>query len=195
VVDLSITSSITRLGETTGKRPIMATTSTRRAKGFGIAITALAVAGFAAACAGPAPAPAPAPACSGPGGPPDATTSAVYNATNASRAGAGVGGLSWNPQLWCLASEWSAEMGRTGMHHRDLDATIRRPDYSGYTTLGENVLYGPATMSGEEMHDAWMNSPTHRANILSPTFTSFAVATAYPQGPYGQVSATENFGG
>jgi uncharacterized protein YkwD len=173
------------------------TKSRKRTKRFRIAALAVAIAGLGTACGLPAAAPPPAGGgCKGPGGPPDATTSAIFNATNASRAAVGVGGVSWNPQLWCLASEWSAEMGRTGsMHHRDLNATIRQPAFSGYRTLGENVLFGPASMSGADMHAAWMNSPGHRANILSGAFTSFAVATNYPQGPGGQVWATENFGG
>jgi uncharacterized protein YkwD len=78
------------------------------------------------------------------------------------------------------------------MYHRDLGAAIRSPEYSNYRTLGENVLYGPAGMSGAAMHDAWMNSSSHRANILSGAFSSFAVATTTAGGT---VWAAENFGG
>lgn len=176
----------------------MFTKSTKRAKRtkrLGIAAAALAIAGAGAACM-PAPPPAPPAAaggCSGPAGPPDAVTSTIYNLTNSSRQQAGLHGLSWNRQLWCLASEWSHNMAAQGkMYHRDLNATIRSPGFSGYRTLGENVLYGPSSMSGADMHNAWMNSPGHRANILSGAFTSFAVATAYSGG---KVWATENFGG
>lgn len=168
--------------------------TTKRTKRLAAAAAVALIAAFGAACA-PTPAPAP-PAAGCAAGPPNATTSAIYNLTNSSRAAAGVPALSWNSQLYCLASEWSTNMGAQGrMYHRDLNATIRSPEYSGYRTLGENVLYGPASMSAQAMHDAWMNSPGHRANILSGAFTSFAVALAYPQGPYGTVWATENFGG
>jgi uncharacterized protein YkwD len=78
------------------------------------------------------------------------------------------------------------------MHHRDLGTVLAAPDYAGYQTVGENVLQGPPNMSGGSMHDAWMNSPEHRANILSGAFSSFAVAVYYANG---QVWATENFGG
>jgi uncharacterized protein YkwD len=174
----------------------MKTRSTRRTTKIGALIAALAIAAFAAAC-GPTPqagpAPAAAPSCQGPGGPPDATTSTIFNLTNASRASAGLAPLSWDTQLWCLASGWSKEMGDSNnMHHRDLAAVLRSPGYGGYQTIGENVLFGPSNMSGDAMHSAWMNSPSHRENILSGGFSSFAVATYTVNG---QVWATENFGG
>jgi uncharacterized protein YkwD len=47
-------------------------------------------------------------------------------------------------------------------------------------------------MSGADMHNAWMNSPDHRANILSGAYSSVGIGLAYANG---QVWATENFGG
>jgi len=167
--------------------------STKRTKRFGISVAALAIAGLGAACV-PGPAPGP-PAGGGgcAGGPPDATTSAIYNATNASRQSAGLPGLGWNAQLHCLASEWSNNMASQGrMFHRDLGTILGSPSYSGFRTIGENVLFGPSNMSGGSMHQAWMNSPPHQANIMSGAFSSFAVATAHSGG---QVFATANFGG
>jgi uncharacterized protein YkwD len=175
----------------------MRSISTKRTTRAGALIAGLAIAAFATAC-GPTPAPGPAapaaaPTCQGPGGPPDATTSTIYNLTNASRGSAGLGALSWDTQLWCLASGWSKEMGATNnMHHRNLAAVLGSPGYGGYRTIGENVLFGPSNMGGDAMHSAWMNSPPHRENILSGAFSSFAVATYTVNG---QVWATENFGG
>lgn len=172
-------------------------------KRLGVVIAALAIA-ILAACAPPsAPAP-PAPpaasaasaassACPGPGAPPDAISVALLNATNASRGGAGLAPLSWNGQLWCLASEWSSHLaGINGLEHRDLNATLRSPAFAGYRTVGENVFSGPAGMSGNDMHAAWMGSPLHQANILSPAFSSIGFAYTIVGG---QVFATENFGG
>jgi len=171
----------------------MRTKSTKRTRRAGALIAALTIAAFATAC-GPTPAPGPAASgCQGPGGPPDATTSAIFGLTNASRASAGLGPLSWDTQLWCLASGWSKAMGDSNnMHHRDLASVLATPGYGGYQTIGENVLVGPSNMGGGAMHSAWMNSPEHRANILSGAFSSFAVATYTVNG---QVWATENFGG
>jgi len=172
-----------------------------------IAAAALAIAVIASACvpsappaappAAPAPAPAPAPAgppaCTGPGGPPDAASAAILNATNASRAGAGLAPLAWNPRLWCLASSWSSHLAAiNALEHSDLNATLHSSDYATYRTLGENLLRGPVGMSGDSMHTAWMGSPAHAANVMSPAFNSFAVALTASNG---QVFATENFGG
>jgi uncharacterized protein YkwD len=119
--------------------------------------------------------------------------SAILDATNASRGAAGLAPLRWDPELWCLANEWSKVMGDSNdMHHRDLTAAINSPGYAAYVTLGENVLEGPVDVSAGTMHDAWMNSPEHRANILAQGYSSFAVATYVANG---QLWATENFGG
>jgi len=47
-------------------------------------------------------------------------------------------------------------------------------------------------MSADAMHTAWMNSPDHRANILSGAYSSLGIGLAYANG---QVWATEDFGG
>jgi uncharacterized protein YkwD len=78
------------------------------------------------------------------------------------------------------------------MQHRNLDAVLASSQYLTYDTVGENVLQGPSDMTGGAMHGAWMSSPAHRENILSGSFSSFAVAVYYADG---QVWATENFGG
>ena len=160
-------------------------------KRFGVVVAALAVAILASACVKPAP-PA-ASGCSGPGAPPDAASAAVLNGTNASRAASGLAPLAWDGQLWCLASEWSNHLAAVnGLVHRDLGATIRSSGFEGYRTLGENILRGSAGMSGDAMHAAWMASPPHQANILSPSFSSIGFAYTISGG---QIFTTENFGG
>jgi uncharacterized protein YkwD len=156
-----------------------------------LAVAALAIALVGAACS-PVIAPAPGP-CVGPPTPPDAVSSAVFTATNLARQSSGLEPLTWNPQLWCLASDWSNQMAASGyIHHRELSPVLRSADYDGYDTLGENVLHGPSSMSGDAMQTAWIGSPEHRANILSPAFSSFAVAFTVSGG---EGWATANFGG
>ena len=136
----------------------------------------------------------------GPGAPvraqswgPDATTNSILADTNNARAQVGLPGLVWNGQLACLATAWSQWMASTNnFFHRDLGSVINSPGYGGYHTLGENILRGPASMSAWDMHVAWMNSPDHRANILSGAYSSMGVGLAYVNGT---VYATENFGG
>ena len=81
-----------------GKRPVR------------VLLAAAVLAMSASACF--APVSAPTPSCQGPAAPPDAATAAVVNGTNADRAAYGVAPLQWDPQLWCLASDWSAHMAR-----------------------------------------------------------------------------------
>lgn len=53
-----------------------------------------------------------------------------------------------------------------------------------FLKIGENLAYGQRTL-GQVMSD-WMNSPSHRDNILDPDFTEIGVAvkTGGDQGPY-----------
>lgn len=162
----------------------------RRAR---ILLGVLAIALIASAC-GPKPAAGP-PACAAPAAPNDLVTAPIFEQVNVQRAAAGLKALTWNPQLYCLATDWSSQMARTGdLHHRDLNVTIRSAGYNAYRTLGENVLRGPMGMSGQAMVDAWMASPAHRANILSPSFTSIGIGLAV-SADRTQAYATQNFGG
>jgi uncharacterized protein YkwD len=131
--------------------------------------------------------------CGGPGTPPSALIAGILELTNGARAASGLGTLTWNPQLYCLASEWSTVQGNAGtFDHRDLNAALRSPAYGAYRALGENLLRGPNGLSAGQMHDAWMASPGHRANILQGQYTSIGIAIYVA--PSGTVYATQNFG-
>jgi uncharacterized protein YkwD len=136
-----------------------------------------------------------------PGGPPaatgscgmDSTSSAVLTDLNLTRSRAGLPPLAANGQLTCLAQGWSGYLASVnGFFHRDLQAVIQSPGYGGYHTLGENILEGPASMSANDMNTAWFNSPEHRANMLSGSFSSVGIGVGYANG---SVWATEDFGG
>lgn len=154
-----------------------------------LAAAALGVTVLAAAC-GPSPAPPPPPSdCPGLDNP---IVSTIYNRTNADRGAFGLGPLAWDPQLACNARDWSAEMAASGIfRHQDLGALIRSPAYADYASLGENILVGPGGMNGDQMHDAWMASPSHRANILG-AFDSIGIGLA--RSSDGRLWATEEFG-
>lgn len=159
----------------------------RRWAAISAAVAALALSGTACAPGGGAP-PVGAQSCGA-----DSTTSAIFAYTNATRQSNGLPALAWNGQLACLAISWSQWLANTkNLYHRDLNAVITSPGYGGYRTLGENILRGPDSMSAADMHIAWMNSPDHRANILSPSYSSVGIGLAYVNG---QVWATEDFGG
>lgn len=172
----------------------------QRHSGIGrIGLAAVAVALTASACARPTPPPPPPAAaaavtCGGPTSPPAGVIATVFARTNSDRAASGLGALQWNSQLSCLASSGNAQRASTGTFvHQDLTSAIRSSTYSSFRTLGENILRGPTSMTGDQMEDAWMNSPGHRANILSGAYRHLAIATTI--GVDGRIYATTIFGG
>jgi uncharacterized protein YkwD len=111
----------------------------------------------------------------------------VLAAMNADRGG----GLCWNSQLAGFAQGWAQTMAANqALTHSNLNAIIYQ---TSFTTMGENILVGPSTMSVAQMEGAWMNSPPHRANILNGAFTAAGVGVAYDNN--GQVWVCVDFGG
>ena len=112
---------------------------------------------------------------------------------NKVRADHGLPPFARNGQLDALAADWSAHMASTGVFaHRDLQATIEQPAFSGFRRLGENILRGVCAISAREMVDAWMNSAGHRDNVLSTVYDTIGIGVVC--GPDGRVWATQNFG-
>jgi uncharacterized protein YkwD len=159
---------------------------TRRAK---LLAATLVVAALSTACYGGA-------AGGGSGGqslPSAGTARELYDLTNAERARNGLPALGWNNQLGQLALDWSAWMAATGsMTHRDLWATINSPAFWQFRSLGENILQGSCGISAAQMHQAWMNSAGHRANILSGGYNVIGIGVVCDSA--GRVWATQNFG-
>jgi uncharacterized protein YkwD len=81
-------------------------------------------------------------------------------------------------------------MAATGsMAHQNLQA-ILTGGFAGFSDLAENVLAGGCGMSAGQVHQAWMNSPLHRANILGG-FSAIGIGIACNGGV---LYATEDFG-
>jgi uncharacterized protein YkwD len=88
---------------------------------------------------------------------------------NAERAAKGVGALSVHVGLVEMARDWTARMERAGgISHRSDLAQVAPPEWQ---RLGENV--GRTAQSGateaqlvQRLHEAFMNSAGHRANIV-----------------------------
>lgn len=94
---------------------------------------------------------------------------------NAQRAANGVGPLSLCGTLGVAAQRHSddqaarATMTHTGSDGSTLGDRAGRAGYVGWTGLGENVAYGYGTV--DAVMSGWMNSPGHRANLLSAGYT------------------------
>ncbi|MFC4103086.1 SafA/ExsA family spore coat assembly protein [Paenibacillus xanthanilyticus] len=102
----------------------------------------------------------------------------VAKLVNAERAKAGLNPLSLNWQLSRVARIKSEDM-RDKVYFSHNSPTYGSPFEMmkafriGYSYAGENIAAGQAT--AQAVMTSWMNSPGHRANILSPNFTEIGV--------------------
>ena len=95
-----------------------------------------------------------------------------FNIVNEIRQENGIQPLKWNNSLVRASTIRAQESSQKWSHIR--------PNGQAYWTVdskhvyGENLAYGYET--AEEAVDAWMNSPTHKDNILYAEFTSAAIS-------------------
>jgi hypothetical protein len=85
---------------------------------------------------------------------------------NAARVAAGQGKLSIDPELSRVAREQTKTMVNKNLLHHTPESALRRRVLN-WSSLGENVGVG-ATV--DSLHQAFMDSPAHRANILHSPF-------------------------
>ena len=108
----------------------------------------------------------------------------IFNKVNEERAKAGVAPLSYNNTMQKYARIKSEDMGvKKYFSHEDPNGQLitakMKADGVSYNAWGENIAYlsgysGDANIANQFMTN-WMNSSGHRANILSPNFTSMGV--------------------
>lgn len=155
---------------------------------------------------GSSPQPAPkssfAPGQEVPAGFPDAVAYAaqVVAATNAARAAEGVPELA---PLQC-AQEIAASRVRLVLPMGDLQHPDADLICQGFNMGGENLVHG--IYLPNQAVDAWLGSPGHRSNVLSPNFTHIGVACvatslenptleATPDAPVGGMLCSQVFAG
>lgn len=98
---------------------------------------------------------------------------AVINAVNASRKAAGLAPLVENVTLDIKADSWAQHMRNVcDISH----SVLREGAPANWKKLGENVGRGGTIAV---VHDAYMNSPGHRANILDPAFNQMGAAAVW----------------
>ena len=108
----------------------------------------------------------------------------IFNKVNEERAKAGVAPLSYSNTMQKYARIKSEDMGvRKYFSHEDPNGQLitvkMKADGVSYNAWGENIAYlggysGDSNIANKFMTN-WMNSSLHRANILSPNFTSIGV--------------------
>lgn len=97
---------------------------------------------------------------------------AAFDLANAKRAEGGLTPFDWNDGLETCAQVRATEIVGTFSH--------TRPNSSDWWTVDSTLMWGENLAKGyndaESLVDAWMNSPTHAANILDGGFTSCSIA-------------------
>ncbi|ADV82020.1 SCP-like extracellular [Terriglobus saanensis SP1PR4] len=108
----------------------------------------------------------------------------LFAALNQERAAVGLPALTWNPQMAVAAREHAIRMARMGgISHQfagEPDLTQRTSTAGAkFSTVAENVAVGESPLT---IHNAWMHSPGHRANILDAVVTSVGISAILYQG-------------
>lgn len=116
----------------------------------------------------------------------------LYSEANAEREQRGLAPLRWDETLHRAAERHAGEMAaRESISHqypgeRDLAARGHEAG-AKFTVISENVA---AAWSAPVIHDAWMHSPDHRANLLDPRVNAVGISVVRRGG---QLYAVEDF--
>lgn len=108
----------------------------------------------------------------------------IFALANEARLQAGVGQLQWDPALAQAALQHCQRMAAEGpIAHRyggEPDLSERAAQAGAhFSVIEENVAVGP---SADAIHEEWMQSPGHRANLLSPDVDRVGVAVVAARG-------------
>lgn len=108
----------------------------------------------------------------------NATSAAVLSKVNQYRTANGLSALRYDDALESTSSVRASEITSRFSH--------TRPDGSDWYTVNEDLMYGENLAEGynsaDEVVDAWMASPEHKANILRADFTTMSVSIATKNG-------------
>lgn len=108
-------------------------------------------------------------------------TSRLVSLTNDDRADEGLGTLTVNPQLVAAAQAKADHMAAHGYFaHTSPDGST---SWSWFRDAGYRFAYAGENLAVDftdsgDVNRAWLNSPTHRANIMNGKFTEIGIATA-----------------
>jgi hypothetical protein len=111
----------------------------------------------------------------------------LFARVNDERAARHLAPVAWDPTLANYAAAWSANMASQGFRHSAIGNLL-----GPYNYVGENIAAGGATTLEGSLHDAWMHSDGHRANILAPGFSRLGVGVFCSAN--GSIWLTEDFG-
>jgi hypothetical protein len=108
----------------------------------------------------------------------------LFQLANRERTARGLPPLTWNAALGDAARQHALLLARqNALSHQlsgepDLAARAARAG-ARFSTIAENVAEGP---NAESLHEQWMKSPPHRANLLDAQLNSVGIAVAKRNG-------------
>jgi len=126
-----------------------------------------------------------------------AFTSRLATLVNEARAQHGLRALTVASGTSTVASNWSSHMSssRTLAHNPNLQSQLESHGSANWTTYGENVGEGPSS-SADQLFNAYMNSPEHRANILGSGYRYLGIATSFSGGvAWNTMDFVDQYGG
>ena len=101
---------------------------------------------------------------------------------NTFRADQGLPLIKRDAELDAVAEAWSLHLAETGdLAHNPAYAQLIP---TGWSTSGENVGWldpaeRPLSELPQALHEAWLDSPTHRANMTNAAYTAVGLGIAY----------------
>jgi uncharacterized protein YkwD len=138
------------------------------------------------------------PASSSPAVEPNAIERRAFEQTNLVRVQNGLPPFVWDADICRMARTHSENMSREGFFSHVTPAGLRLRDRARaagilqYAVLGENIAYNQGYQDpGAFAVEKWMESPKHRANILSPEFRGMAIGSFVA--PDGSIYLTQTF--
>jgi hypothetical protein len=117
----------------------------------------------------------------------------LFSAANAERAQRGLTLLRWDDALYRAAQGHAREMAsRASISHRypgemELAARGHQAGFR-FSSIAENVAQASTAV---RIHEAWMNSPGHRENLLDPQSNAVGISVLSRNG---QLYAVQDFG-
>jgi hypothetical protein len=103
----------------------------------------------------------------------------LFESANHERAARGLAPLKWSATLAEAARQHARRMAAQNTLSHQLpgepDMAARASAGARFHALAENVAEGPGA---ENIHQQWMKSPPHRANLLDPQLDSVGIAVA-----------------
>ena len=122
----------------------------------------------------------------------------AFEQTNLVRVQNGLPPFVWDADISRMARNHSENMSRLGFFSHVTPDGKRLPDRARaagirrYSVLGENIAYNQGYADpGALAVERWMDSPKHRANILSSEFRAMAIGSFVA--PDGSVYLTQTF--